>query len=43
MGYLHGVDEQPGPFEMDMEDGGARKSDIKYDDIQANGVKNGTA
>ena len=41
MGYLHGVDEQPGPFEMDMEDGGGRISGVR--DQDANKVENGTA
>jgi hypothetical protein len=41
MGYLDGIDEQPEPFEMDMEDGGGRKSGRR--DLKVSEVENGTA
>ena len=40
MGYLDGVDEQPGQFYMDMEDGGGRKSDVRHQN--ADQAENGT-
>ena len=41
MGYLDGVDEQPKPFVMDMEDGGLRHSGHR--EQTANNIENGTA